>query len=118
MIQNDACTQLPELAAVYFKAHSSELTLEMRQLLRDNIATASACIERSIEIIGYALNNERDFENLASERASQVYQYYRNLGVSATRVQTSTAVIVPAEELEGLPWTARAAASKLVIRGQ
>lgn len=117
-IQNDACTQLPDLSAVYFQAHSSELTLEMRQLLRDNLSTASACVERSIEIVGYALSTERDSHNLAVERASQVYQYYRNLGISATRVSTSKMVIVPVEELEGLPWTARSAISRLVSKGQ
>ncbi|MDA1029553.1 MAG: PKD domain-containing protein [Bacteroidetes bacterium] len=118
LIQNDACTQLPDLSTVYFRAHSSELTLEMRQLLRDNLSTASACSERSIEIVGYALSTERDAQNLAVDRASQVYQYYRNLGISATRVLTSKTVIVPAEDLEGLPWTARSTTSRFGLKSQ
>ena len=114
VVHTDACSQLPKLSSVFFPAHSSVLSLEMRQVLRANMATSSACTERSIEISGSALSTERNAENLAAARASQVYQYYRNLGISSNRVHISKSIVIPVEKLEGLPWTARSVNSQLV----
>ena len=113
-VQNDACEQLPSLSAVFFRSNSSELTLEMRQILRDNMATASACVARIIEVVGRALDNERNAKTLASERAAQVFQYYRNLGISSNRIEVSEEIVSAFKEVEGLPWSYRTVTSALV----
>ncbi|NQV73285.1 PKD domain-containing protein [bacterium] len=113
----DACNELPDLTAVFFQARSSELSLEMRQILRDNLATAGACTERVIRIVGYALDNERRPLELAGDRAAGVFQYYRNLGIPANRIQVAQPVIRKSATIDGLPWSHRSVTSALVKAG-
>ena len=117
-VLSDACNELPDLSAVYFQARSSELSLEMRQILRDNLATAGACTERVIRIVGYALDNERRPLELAGDRAAGVFQYYRNLGIPSERILVGQPVIRKSDVIDGLPWSHRTVTSTLVKAGQ
>jgi len=69
----------------------------------------------AIEVIGYALSSERNPKELAEKRASEVFQYYRNLGIASGRIHNGPAVVIPEAELVGLPWSARTVSSRLAI---
>ena len=114
LIQSDVCADLPPLSTVYFKRNSAELTLEMRQLLRSNMTASSACTDRMIEVYGAAIDNERNAEELASERTASVIQYYLNLGISSSRVRSGIPKVLIESELEQLPWTSRNVTSLLI----
>lgn len=113
-VLNDVCSELPDLTAVYFSTHSSNLSLEMRQVLRDNMSISSGCTERPIEVIGYALSSEINPKELAEKRASEVIQYYRNLGIASSGIVAGPVFVIPQGDLVGPASSARTVSSRLV----
>ncbi len=115
-VKTDVCSAFPSLTSVYFGASSSDLSLEMRQLLRDNFSAAATCPDRILSITGFALSSEQNADELAQRRAEAVMQYYMNLGISSSKVdlgQTSVQDSVSDSELE---WTGRRTETTLIKR--
>jgi hypothetical protein len=78
------------------------------------MTASSACTDRMIEVYGAAIDNERNAEELASERTASVIQYYLNLGISSSRVRSGIPKVLIESELEQLPWTSRNVTSLLI----
>ncbi len=116
VIKENACDEIPTLKRVFFAAHSSELTLEMRQLLRDNFSTTIPCTDRIMEVNGFAFDTERNASNLAEQRARVVIQYYLNLGVSSQKVNLGMVNVQNMERYSDLAWTGRKASTNLANR--
>jgi PKD repeat protein len=116
VIKENACDEIPTLKQVFFAAHSSDLTLEMRQLLRDNFSATIPCTDRIMEVNGYAFDTERNASELAEQRARTVIQYYMNLGVSSRKVDLGMVNVQRMARYGDLAWTGRKASTILVDR--
>ncbi len=115
-VSEDACRAIEALRPVYFARNSSELSLDMRESLRDNFSDSAQCIERMLEIRGFAFNTERDAEALARARARSVLQYYVNLGMRSAKVEVAGYSVIDASTHPGQQWTGRRSESRLRLQ--
>lgn len=113
-ISADACAGMDRLGDVHFQTNSQELILDMRELLRENFASAAMCPDRVLVISGFAFESERNAEELAIARARAVLQYYLNLGMSTRSVRLGQAVIQSEDGWIGELWQGRKASTELV----
>jgi len=106
-VETDVCSVFPDLTSVYFARHSSDLSLDMRQVLRDNFSAAATCPDRMLEIDGFAFLDERDAFKLAEARAQAVRQYYLNLGMNSYSVELGSTSVQNMDQYDDLAWTGR-----------
>lgn len=85
-VRENPCADLVRLHPVYFAPNESELDVDARGFLRENIARLAACPSVRVELRGYAEPGERAGDRLARARATSVAQYYANLGIPAGRI--------------------------------
>lgn len=89
-VQPDVCRSPPPLHVVFFARNSANLSLPMRELLRENMAAIGTCPGLQVVVQGYALASEQAAgraNDLATARADAVVQYYVNLGLPSDRVE-------------------------------
>jgi chitodextrinase len=102
-IQAEVCGTPPPLHVVFFSRNSATLSLSMRELLRENMATIGSCPGLQVVVQGYSLASEQAAgraDDLATARAEAVVQYYVNLGLAASRVvRAAPRVLVENAEL-------------------
>ena len=113
-IASDACAGLDQLADVHFRNSAQELVLDMREVLRDNFATAARCPERTLVVSGYAFDSEQNAQELALDRARAVMQYYLNLGMSSRSVRLGRAVVQSEDGWIAELWEGRKVSTSLI----
>lgn len=89
-VQPDVCGSPPPLHTVFFVRNSANLSLRMRELLRENMTAIGSCPRLQLVVQGYALTSEQAAgraDDLATARADAVVQYYVNLGLPSSRVE-------------------------------
>ncbi len=109
----DKVGRVTGLAPVYFPYQDPELALEMREILRENFASASRCPDRTLVISGHAFDNERNAQDLALDRARAVMQYYLNLGLASGNVRLGRAVVHQRATWDTEVWRGRRATTQL-----
>lgn len=115
-VRQDVCRGLTALTPVYFPYQDPELALEMREILRENFASASRCPDRTLVISGQAFDNERNAEDLALDRARAVMQYYLNLGLASSNIRLGRATVHQRDTWNTDVWRGRQATTQLVRR--
>lgn len=113
-IASDACAGMDQLADVHFRNSAQELVLDMREVLRDNFATAARCPERTLVVSGFAFDSERNAQELALDRARAVMQYYLNLGMSSRSVRLGRAVVQSEDGWIAELWEGRKVSTSLI----
>lgn len=113
-IASDACAGMDRLADVHFRRNSQELILDMREILRENFASAARCPDRTLVVSGFAFDTERNAQELSLARARAVLQYYLNLGMSTRTVRLGRAVVQSEEGWLAEPWEGRNASTVLI----
>jgi len=113
-IASDACAGIDRLAEVHFRRNSQELVLDMREVLRENFASAARCPDRTLVVSGFAFETERDAQELSLARARAVLQYYLNLGMSSRSVRLGRAVVQSEEGWVAEMWEGRKVSTALI----
>ncbi len=80
------CREVTEFNPVYFERNSSTLTEEGRRGLQENIEILNQCPNLNVRVEGFALSSERNAEDLSSDRANAVAQFYQDGGVASSRI--------------------------------
>lgn len=111
-IRTNACQDVPALHSVFFNRGSSELSLAMRGLLRENASSMGTCPSQPLEVQGVALHAEGGAA-LAEARAEAVIQYYTNLGLASDRIRRPPVQVLP--DGSDIPEQSRRVDSYLVI---
>src|SRR5690606_24713055 len=68
----DQCAEPPSLTPVYFDVNSSDLSTDMRAVLRQNASRLANCGTRIVEVRGYAAPGEQMARALSVARAQAV----------------------------------------------
>ncbi|GIV58131.1 MAG: hypothetical protein KatS3mg042_1044 [Rhodothermaceae bacterium] len=82
------CREVTEMNAAFFDRNSSVLTEAARAALQDNLDILLECPNLSIRIEGFAAPGERNAQQLSSDRARAVEQFYTRGGVPGSRIST------------------------------
>lgn len=82
------CREVTDMGAVYFGRNSSILTEQATATLQENVVILLECPNLSVRIDGYAGPDERNADQLATDRARAVEQYYVDRSVAASRLRT------------------------------
>lgn len=82
------CSDITELNSVYFGRNSSILTPEGRQSLDENVEILQECLNINARIEGWAAPGERNPDELSTDRARAVQQYYETEGIDSARLDT------------------------------
>jgi len=114
-IRTNACQDVPALHSVFFNRGSSELSLTMRALLRENASSMGTCPGQPLEVQGVALHAEGGAV-LAEARAEAVVQYYTNLGLASDRIRRPPVQVVP--DGSDIPEQSRRVDSYLVVEDE
>jgi outer membrane protein OmpA-like peptidoglycan-associated protein len=85
----EICTTVSEFSSVFFDRNSSTLTSDARSTLQDNLEILSQCPNLSVRVRGFASPFERNAQQLSSDRARAVSQFYQNNGIAGSRVNMS-----------------------------
>lgn len=88
LIRETACTAL-ELKPAYFAVGSSNLDLEMRKSLGDNVAWLRRCKNTCVEVTGYTDHAEGGGVSLASSRAQALKNFYVQNGIVGNRIRAT-----------------------------
>ena len=114
-IRTNACQDVPALHSVFFRPGSSELSLAMRTLLRENASSMGTCPGQPLDVQGVALHAEGGAA-LAEARAEAVIQYYTNLGLASDRIRRPPVQVLP--DGSDIPEQSRRVDSYLVIEDE
>jgi PKD repeat protein len=80
------CREVTEMNAAFFGRNSSVLTDEARAALQDNLEILNECPNLNARIEGWAAPGERRAQQLSTDRAHAVEQFYTQGGVAASRL--------------------------------
>lgn len=90
----DICQSVSEMGTAFFGRNSSTLTDEAKKSLRENSDILSKCSNVTVQVEGFAAPDERNGSALSADRAQAVADFYRNQGVSQSRITTRNEGIV------------------------
>jgi PKD repeat protein len=82
------CKELTEMNPVFFARNSSTLTPEAREKLMENVEILKECPNINARLEGWAAPGERRPQELSSDRAKAVEQFYVDNGVALSRLVT------------------------------
>lgn len=80
------CQEVSELNSAFFGRNSSTLTAEARSSLQENLDILSQCTNLSVRVEGYAAPGERNPDELSSDRARAVAQFYEDNEIASSRI--------------------------------
>jgi PKD repeat protein len=95
------CDDVTELNSVYFDLNSSVLTAEARAALQENLEILEECPEICVRIEGWASPTERNPQQLSTDRARAVAQFYQDNGIPASRLPVTGMGVCPGGTKEG-----------------
>lgn len=84
----EICRSMSEMSSAFFNRNSSTLTDAAKTSLRENSAILSKCPNIKVRTVGFAAPNEQNAESLSEDRAEAVAAFYRENGVSRSRITT------------------------------
>lgn len=82
------CDEIADLSSVYFGRNSSILTPEAQGSLRENIQILNECMDLEVRIEGWASPDERNPQDLSTDRARTVEEFYTSEGIDRSRFET------------------------------
>ena len=82
----EICTTVTDFNSAYFGQNSSTLSAEARDALRDNLEVLEQCPNLCVDVEGFASRAERDPDDLASDRADAVAEFYEDNGIDGDRI--------------------------------
>ncbi|QXD13995.1 PKD domain-containing protein [Rhodocaloribacter litoris] len=80
------CREITEMNAAFFDRNSSVLTEAARAALQDNLDILSECPNLNVRVEGFAAPGERNAQQLSTDRARAVEQFYTQGGIPASRI--------------------------------
>lgn len=86
LYEADYCSELTEMNAAFFERNSSTLTEDGHATLEENLRIMEDCPNLSVRVEGLAGPLERNPQQLSTDRARAVEQFYVANGVTAGRV--------------------------------
>jgi PKD repeat protein len=81
------CGRIADLSPVYFGRNSSVLTQEARRTLGENAQVLVECPELNVRLEGWAAPEERNPQDLSTDRARTVEEFYIGEGVARDRFE-------------------------------
>ncbi len=82
------CADVAEMNPVFFDRNSSVLNEAARSALQENLQILQDCPNLSVRIEGLAAPGERNPQQLSTDRARAVEQFYTSNGIPASRLTT------------------------------
>ncbi len=80
------CADVAEMNPVFFDRNSSVLNDAAREALQENLQILQDCPNLSVRIEGWAAPGERNPQQLSTDRARAVEQFYTSNGIPASRL--------------------------------